>query len=279
MSTTTAHFLDAFSLPWLFVLTLALMVACIEIGFFFGRRRPDQVVKAQTSQVRAIMGAGLGLLAFMLAFTFATSQSHFETRVQALVEETRLARTAWYQTEFLPEPRRTEARMLLREYVDLRLSGEQSLRDGDREGVRQAIERSEQIHGDLWRIATVQHRVAPPGSEMDLERNGFLTTVISLVDAHVMRLEAAMLNRIPNTIWFTLYLMAVLSMLVMGYQAGLVGRRSPMATLTLALAFSAVMMLITDLDRPIMSLFTIDNQIMVNLHQQMQADATYLPGR
>ncbi|KAA9132693.1 hypothetical protein F3N42_05625 [Marinihelvus fidelis] len=270
MPTTTQHFLDVFPLPWLFVLTLALMVVSIEIGFFVGRRRPERIVKAQTSQVRAIMGAGLGLLAFILAFTFATGQSHYEVRVQGLVEETRLARTAWLQTEFLAEPRRSEARELLREYVQVRVEGEQALRAADRPAVRSAIIRSEEIHQQLWAVATAQHRAVPPQSNLDLERNDFLASVIGLIDMHVVRIEAALLNRIPNTIWMTLYLMAVLSMLVMGYQAGLVGRRSPMATMTLALAFSAVMMLITDLDRPVMSLFTIDNQIMIDLMDQMR---------
>ena len=41
------------------------------------------------------------------------------------------------------------------------------------------------------------------------------------------------MNRIPLTIWITLYLMAILSMVIMGYQAGLTDRRSPVATITM----------------------------------------------
>ena len=89
-----------------------------------------------------------------------------------------------------------------------------------------------------------------------------------------------MINRIPLTIWMTLYLMAILSMVIMGYQAGLTGKRSPVATITLAIAFSAVMILITDLDRPIMSFFEINNQLLVDLNDYMQADlqTEFLPG-
>ena len=47
-------------------------------------------------------------------------------------------------------------------------------------------------------------------------------------------------------------LLAGLSMIIMGYQAGLTDRRSPLATLTLAVAFSSVIVLIADLDRPVM---------------------------
>ena len=89
-----------------------------------------------------------------------------------------------------------------------------------------------------------------------------------------------MINRIPLTIWMTLYLMAILSMVIMGYQAGLTGKRSPVATITVAIAFSAVMILITDLDRPIMSFFEINNQLLVDLNDYMQADlqTEFLPG-
>ena len=62
------------------------------------------------------MGAGLGLLAFMLAFTFSTAQSHFEARTQNLAEEARIARNAFMQADLLTEPRRTQARRLLAEY-------------------------------------------------------------------------------------------------------------------------------------------------------------------
>jgi hypothetical protein len=80
------------------------------------------------------------------------------------------------------------------------------------------------------------------------------------------------MNRIPITIWMTLYLMAALAMIIMGYQAGLTDRRSPVATITLALAFSAVIILITDLDRPVMSFFEINNQLLVDLDEYIQSE-------
>ena len=68
----------------------------------------------------------------------------------------------------------------------------------------------------------------------------------------------------------------MLAMLVTGYQAGLVGRRSPIATVSLALAFSGIMILITDLDRPLMGLFHMDNHIMYEVLQEMDAEKSDL---
>ena len=67
-------------------------------------------------------------------------------------------------------------------------------------------------------------------------------------------------------------------MVVMGYQAGLTGTRSSLATWTLAITFSAVMMLITDLDRPNMTLFHLDQGLMMELENRMEEQISGIPG-
>jgi hypothetical protein len=98
----------------------------------------------------------------------------------------------------------------------------------------------------------------------------FALAVLAMISAHDARLQAALFNRISPVIWGTLFLMALLAMLVMGYQAGLTGTRSTLATWTLAVAFAAVIALITDLDRPNMSLFQLNQQLMVELENRME---------
>jgi hypothetical protein len=100
----------------------------------------------------------------------------------------------------------------------------------------------------------------------------FLLTFVFMVlmDMHTQRVQAALVNRIPEIIWLTLYFTAVMSMIVVGYQAGLTEKRSPVATISLALAFSAVMMLIMDLDRPLQTLFEFDVTVMEQLEVFMR---------
>ena len=98
------HVLDDLSIGAVFVLTFLLMVLMLELGFRFGRRVKGKSVKAQTAQVRALMGATLGLLAFMLAFTFSIAQNHFESRIQLQIEEANLARDAFMQAEWYSDP-------------------------------------------------------------------------------------------------------------------------------------------------------------------------------
>jgi hypothetical protein len=100
----------------------------------------------------------------------------------------------------------------------------------------------------------------------------FAQSVLTMIGAHDARLQAAVFNRISPVIWVTLLLMAMLSMLVMGYQAGLTGTRSRLATWTLAVTFAVVMTLITDLDRPNMTLFQMNQGLMVELENRMERE-------
>jgi len=275
-----SHFFDLIPIWLLFIGTILGMILFIEFGFRLGQKAQARAKKAQTSQVRAIMGAGLGLLAFMLAFTFSTAQSHFEVRVQSLAEEARIARNAFMQADLLAEPARTRTKHLLKEYIDIRSSTHSVKNDEIPEKLAEAIQLSEKIQRDLWALVSESAGQASK-SQGEFDKNDqLMTSVLALTDIHYTRLHSAIMNRIPLTIWMTLYLMATLSMIIMGYQAGLTERRSPVATVTLAIAFSAVIILITDLDRPVMSFFHINNQLLVDLQEYMEADLRlqYYPG-
>ena len=280
-----SHLFDLVPIWMLLIGTILVMAVFIECGFRLGRKAQVRSKKAQTSQVRAIMGAGLGLLAFMLAFTFSTAQSHFEVRVQSLAEEARIARNAFMQADLLAEPSRTQAKHLLKDYIELRsdirrITMRKSTDQNNGALLVEAIRASEQIHQDLWVLVAKGEGQIPAEQGQTNENEPLISSVLALIDIHYTRMHSAVMNRIPLTIWMTLYLMAILSMIIMGYQAGLTDRRSPVATITLAVAFSAVITLITDLDRPVMSFFDINNQLLVNLYEDMQADLRleYHPG-
>jgi len=275
-----AHFFDLIPIWALLIGTVLIMVLFIEFGFRLGINAQAGSKKAQTAQVRAIMGAGLGLLAFMLAFTFATAQTHFEARVQNLAEEARIARNAFMQADLLTEPRRSQAKRLLRDYVQLRSDDRTFKGTVVKERLADLLQQSEQIQAQLWALAAQSHQQTKNKKTESKENDLFMVSILALTDIHYTRVHSAIMNRIPFTIWMTLYLMAILSMIIMGYQAGLTDRRSPVATMTLAVAFSAVIILITDLDRPIMSFFDINKQLLVDLSDYMEADLRleYYPG-
>ncbi len=265
--------LDQLPLVPLAILCVAAQVLFIEFGFRYGRRHRKKG-KPQMAQVRAIMGASLGLLAFMLAFSFSIAQHHFEERTRAYMMEVSAIDSAFRGADLLDEDAGVLAKDVLKRFATLRLDTVQAVNEGDSDQVVAMVRESERMHDLLWGLAEAAMEDKGEGVDTGI----FAQSVLAMIAAHDARLQAAIFNRISPIIWMTLFGMALLSMVVMGYQAGLTGTRSSLATWTLAVTFSAVMVLITDLDRPNMSLFQLDQGLMVELEGRMEEQTSGVPG-
>ena len=262
-------------LPLALVMALATLtqVLFIEFGFRYGTVKQRGPVKAQMAQVRAIMGASLGLLAFMLAFSFSMAQQHFEERTRAYMLEVSAIGAAFRGADLIQADARSEAKEILLNFAKLRLELSRAVKQSDMAAVREMIRESDRMHDQLWAIAESSMEGKGGGEDTGI----FAQSVLAMINAQDARLQAGIFNRISPTIWFALFLMSLLSMIVMGYQAGLTGTRSKLATWTLALTFSAVMTLVTDLDRPNMTLFEMNQSLMVELENRMQGGDSWDP--
>jgi hypothetical protein len=263
---------DQFPLWLVLIIATGSLIIFIEAGFRYGTSRNTGSEKAQMAQVRAIMGASLGMLAFMLAFSFSMAQQHFEERTQAYLLEVGAIDQAFRGADLIQDEARLEAQALLVNFAQLRIETAAAIHVRDTDTAIRLIRESERIHDQLWSIVTSIMDDTGTGGRVGM----FAQSVLTMIDAHDARLQASLYNRISPIIWITLFLMSLLSMLVMGYQAGLTGARSHLATWTLALTFSAVMTLITDLDRPNMSLFQVNQELMVELESRMAKNTSWL---
>jgi len=261
-------YLDYIPIFMVLGLSIITMVLFIELGYWVAERPHAKTNKAQLAQVRAIMGASLGLLAFMLAFSFSMAQQHFEIRTDAFLLEITAVDSAYRGADLLEMESELAAKENLREFVDLRREMTK-LPLNDFGAVEERIREAEKIHDQLWHIA--ESAMALEGDSVDT--GIFASAVLEMIRANDERLQSTLFNRISPIIWITLYLMSLLSMLIMGFQAGLTRSRSRLATWTLAITFSAVMVLVTDLDRPRTSLFKMNQQLMVELQNRMNQQA------
>ena len=181
-----------------------------------------------------------------------------------------MAKNVFMQADIAGELLHTQARELLLEYVDGRLEINNMVRQANENEVFLLLKRAEDIQLELWSLGMKSHHSVGEAVGGSPKNDEFMTSVLSLMDMHTYRIQASLVNRIPEVIWLTLYFTAVMSMVVVGYQAGLTVKRSPIATYSLALAFSAVMILIMDLDRPMQSFFAIDVAVMEQLADFMR---------
>jgi len=88
----------------------------VPIGKFRLSRREQE----KEAPVGTMVGATLGLLAFILAFTFGLASSRFDNRRQLLLDEANALGTTYLRAGMLPEWGE-EVRRLLRDYIGPRL--------------------------------------------------------------------------------------------------------------------------------------------------------------
>ena len=105
----------------------------------------------------------------------------------------------------------------------------------------------------------------------------FIQSLNEVIDLHGKRVMFGLHNRIPELVWLVLYLMAIVSMAALGYQEGLSGSRRSIAVLALAFTFSAVMLLIADLDRPHEGLLRVSQRALLDLRESLQTEETVKP--
>jgi hypothetical protein len=253
--------LDMLPLWGVFLMTFVLVLISEESGFRLGKRRSQRGEDAKDAAAGSMVAATLGLLAFMLAFTFSLAAARYDARRLLLRDEANAVQTAFLRADFLAEPRRTEIRALLREYVEMRLAG---VRLSD---PWPAIARSEEIHKQLWAQAVAEGRENPGSIMVGL----FVNTLNELIDLHTKRVHAGVRSRIPPVIIHVLYFVTILATASVGYLAGLAGKRTHLVTGALILAFSSVMLLIIDLDRPWEGLLKVNQQLLVDLQKKLAA--------
>jgi hypothetical protein len=252
--------LDALPIWTLFPITLFIGVVSVELGCRVASYRKRRSQGGTEAPAAPIVAATLGLLAFMLAFTFGTAASRFEERRQAVLAEANTISTTYLRAAMLPEPVAADSRNLLREYVKVRLEAVDTAK------TTAVIARSEELHRSLWAQA-----MAAAQKERSPMTSLFMQSLNDVINMHEKRMMAALYSRVPGAIWLGLYLLFVLSMTVMGYHEGIAGTRRSLAPFVLVVAFSLVLVLITDLDRPGQGLLRVNQQSMHDIQRSMTA--------
>jgi hypothetical protein len=236
---------------------LVMLVFC-EVGYQVGKRVRTRQDKEALTSLGPMVGGVLGLLAFVLAFTFSMAASQHDHRRQIVLAEATAVGTAYLRSDLIEMQYEKEVKSLLREYVDIRL---QAASGGDLDA---ALARSVDIHMLLWAQVSSAAAEAPSANTSLM-----IQSINDVIDMHEKRVAAALRNRIPISIWVALFAISVLTMITLGTQSGLTGKRGLFAVIPLVLAFAAIIVLVVDLDRPRKGPITVGQQAMVNLQSSM----------
>ena len=193
----------------------AAMLVALELGRRIGTRRLAALPPGTSWEIGTLDGAVFGLLGLLIAFTFSGAVSRFEARRHLVVEETNAIGTAYLRLDLLPVAAQPAMRDAFRRYLDARLEVYRAL--PDLVAAKQALARSVQIQGDIWRGAGAACRADPTSSTTMLVLPA-LNTMIDITTTRTMVAE----NHPPVVIFAVLVALALASALLAGH--GMAGR-------------------------------------------------------
>ena len=257
--------MDTIPVWGVFAGTILMVLVAIEVGFHLGHAAHRKSEDEKESPVGAIAGSILGLLAFILAFTFGLVSDRYDARKGLVREEANAIRTTFFRADFLPEADRAAAKEMLRRYVDERIA---AVHSGDMERLKVAIAEAVQIQRRLWDTAVANARLDMNSDVAAL----YIESINDLMGIHAQRVAVG-LARIPSGIWQALGILVVLGMMAVGYQTGIAGSRRSWSMPILAFSFSLVIALISSLDRPTSDLIEVSQQPLQDVQAAMNVPA------
>lgn len=230
-----------------------------EVGYRLGcwwQKRTSDEKEGPTAMMVASL---LALMAFLLAITMGMASDRFDTRRKLVLAEANAVGTTYLRAGYLPEPASSKIRDLIRDYVPLRIV------TSDLADVRVKMARSVEIHAKLWSVAEELARATPDSDVLAL----FIASLNEMIDLHETRVIAGLYARVPETILILLLFGSMLTLAMVGYNAGLTLRRSPLTAVVLIVVLGAVITLVVDLDRPREGFLEVSQQPIINLRMQI----------
>ena len=241
----------------LFIAIVIATLLAFEAGLWLGRWRSRKPNPEELLPARVLVTSTLGLLSFILGFTFGLASSHFDSRAEAVFDEATAIGTAYRRADLLPEPERTNERRLIRNYLDVRLEP-LHVRTGD------APARIRHLQEQMWaEVVAASRRDGGSPSVAPLSQ--------SLIDinVHGERVLSGIRSQIPFGVWLILNGIMAVSVAAAGYQAGMAGTQRSIAAVAYSLAFAAVIVLIAAADIPGPQQLQTSHQALIELRDRL----------
>ena len=224
--------------PWvLFAGVVVCYMVVMLLGGYLGRVRMMAGIKEPETSMETAVAAVLGLLAFILGFTFSITWNKFANRNGLVIEHAKAISICYLRAGLIPEKQKLETRKILHEYM-------QVLLHIDGKNLERSLLLIDHVHIALWR-----ETVSLVKEDMDGEiRSIFIGSVNDLMSLSLERKTIALFIRVPNAIWRSVFFLAAIGMLAFGYQAGISGINKLFQLTLLPVAFGLVIVLIAELN-------------------------------
>jgi hypothetical protein len=227
-------------------------------GSIFGKRW--ELHEHSRSDYTSILAAILTLMGLIIGFTFSMGLTRYDLRKNYEQAEANAIATEFVRADLLPAADAQRVRVLLTNYVDLRIRYFVSQDDAE---LRRLKEQTGQLQGQLW--AAVRNPSVTQPSMAFLTLSG-MTDVFNTQRYS----QAAWWNRIPRAAWWLMVGIALAGCTLVGYGA----RRFKTEVYfiwVLPAVLSISFFLIADIDDPRGGLILVKPQNLVDVAQSMRA--------
>ena len=247
---------------WIIYLIIVLLIVCaVRSGIAYARWRKTHFIDENDSAINTLVGATLGLLAFILAFTFSMTTSRFDARKHFLLEEINSIETSWLRSALVEEPYNEKLQKALVDYVEIRIW----LIDNP-DKAEEVIQKSQDLQTQIWGLITELTKNDLGNARI----NALLIDAVNdMFDNQTRRISIGINDRIPNLIWIALFTLIIIAMFEVGYLLGKTEKSNWVLVLALSMAFATVVVLIVDLDSS-KGHITISYQSLYNMYDRIK---------
>jgi putative effector of murein hydrolase LrgA (UPF0299 family) len=252
------------SLPLLlqFLITIIVIIGSIEVGNRVGLALQSYKKHEKDGMISVISGSILGLLSFMLAFTFGIVSDRHDARKALVRDEANQIGTVWLRSDFMTEPDRSTSKKLVKEYLDIRLSLLKSVAD---DKIIKSVVDADSIHNILWTMG-----ISHAQKDLQSDLGGlYFDALNKLSEIQGLRVAIAYRGHLSRGLWISLYILLVCAMLCIGYYASVIQSKRSFASVVLAFSFSLVIGIISNLDQLQTKHFEISQQPLIDLQKKI----------
>lgn len=239
----TLPFLLRYDAWVLVVILFVLMIISIRLGVYYGKHRERKSEYQENPANSTIYGSILGLLAFILGFTFSMSGTRYENRHQAIVEEANAIGTAILRADVYPDSDRTVLRTHFKHYLQARIAYIEAGPDMNK--IIAADKALAHHQALLWGHAIWFSKHNPS----ILISGQMLPWLTDMFDAAEFTRNAEII-RVPQSVVLMLFSLSLIGAFFLGYLSVGKGRFDWVTGIGFCLLSAIVIFITLDLDRP-----------------------------
>jgi hypothetical protein len=231
---------------WLVALIIfCLIILFYLIGHFFQAKRNRKDPELAKADLGKMSGILIGLLAFLLAFTFGMSNSRYDKRRELTIEEANDISTAYLRTKAYPDSLQKLLTPAFNEYLEARIAfSTANLNEtSDLATLERDYLKADSIGKKIWDIAVSY----VPVNSVRVTASQLLPALNAMIDITTSR-RAAGEETVPDPILYFLFILSFCASFLLGYETR---RITEWVILTVyAVMISLTIFIILDLDRP-----------------------------